>query len=159
MSKVICVDANFVVFLVQATSETSPFIVLWDEWRRGCEASPKDLASPLGQEQNYQIIAPTLFGYEITNVFHRMSVAGQILPEEAEQLLEEALNLGITLYGDRALHERALALARSLNLRAAYDAHYLALSERLNAQFYTSDKRLFNSVKDTITWIHLVKSN
>lgn len=141
MSKIICVDANFVVFLVQAISETSPFIVLWDEW----------------QERSYHIIAPTLFGYEVTNVFHRMSVAGQILPEEAEQLLEEALNLGITLYGDKALHERALALARSLDLPAAYDAHYLALSERFNAEFYTSDKRLFNSVKDKITWIHLVK--
>ena len=141
MPKVICVDANFVILLVLATSETSPFIVLWDEW----------------QEQNYQIIAPTLFGYEVTNVFHRMSLAGQISPEEAEQLLEEALNLGITLYGDKALHERALALARSLNLSAAYDAHYLALAESINAEFYTSDKRLFNSVKDTITWINLVK--
>ena len=139
--KVICVDANFAVFLVQAASETSPFIVLWDEW----------------QKQGYQIIAPTLFGYEVTNVFHRMSVAGQILPEEAEQLLEEALNLGVTLYGDRNLHSSASALAKSLNLRAAYDAHYLALSERFNAEFYTSDKRLFNSVKDTISWIHLVK--
>ena len=139
--KVICVDANFVVFLVQAASETSPFIVLWDEW----------------QERSHQIIAPTLFGYEVTNVFHRMSVAGQILPQEAEQLLEEALNLGITLYGDRNLHSSASALAKSLNLRAAYDAHYLALSERFNAEFYTSDKRLFNSVKDTISWIHLVK--
>ena len=139
--KVICVDANFVVFLVQAASETSPFIVLWDEW----------------QERSHQIIAPTLFGYEVTNVFHRMSVAGQILPQEAEQLLEEALNLGIILYGDRNLHSSASALAKSLNLRAAYDAHYLALSERFNAEFYTSDKRLFNSVKDTISWIHLVK--
>ena len=100
MSKIVCVDANFVVFLVQAASETSPFIVLWDEWRK----------------QSRQIIAPTLFGYEVTNVFHRMSVAGQILPEEAEQLLEEALNLGITLYGDKALHKRASALAKSLNL-------------------------------------------
>lgn len=141
MSKMICVDANFVVFLVQATSETSPFILLWDEW----------------QKQNDRVIAPTLFGYEVTNVFHRMSLAGQISSEEAEQLLEEALNLGITLYGDKALHQRALALAKTLNLSAAYDAHYLALSERFNAEFYTSDKRLFNSVKDTITWIHLVK--
>ena len=141
MSKVICVDANFIVFLVQATSETSPFIILWDEW----------------QKQSDRVIAPTLFGYEVTNVFYRMSVAGQILPEEAEQLLEEALNLGITFYGDRNLHERAFALAKSLNLHAAYDAHYLALSERFNAKFYTSDKRLFNSVKDTISWIYLVK--
>ena len=138
---VICVDANFVVKLVQANSETSPFIVLWDEW----------------QERNRQIIAPTLLGYEVTNVFHRMSIAGQILPEEAEQLLEDALSLGISLSGDKALHERALILARSLNLPAAYDAHYLALAEKFNAEFYTSDKRLFNSVNNTLSWIHLVR--
>ena len=85
------------------------------------------------------------------------SLAGQISPEVAEQLLEDAFNLEIILYGDRNLHRRAMALAKSLNLPAAYDAHYLALSERFNAEFYTSDKRLFNSVKDTITWIHLVR--
>ncbi len=138
---VICVDANFVVKLVQANSETSPFIVLWDEW----------------QERNRQIIAPTLLGYEVTNVFHRMSIAGQISPEEAEQLLEDAVSLGISLSGDKALHERALILARSLNLPAAYDAHYLALAEKFNAEFYTSDKRLFNSVNNTLSWIHLVR--
>ena len=138
---VICVDANFVVKLVQANSETSPFIVLWDEW----------------QERNRQIIAPTLLGYEVTNVFHRMSRAGQISPEEAEQLLDDALSLGISLSGDKALHERALILARTLNLPAAYDAHYLALAEKFNAEFYTSDKRLFNSVNNTLSWIHLVR--
>ena len=138
---VICVDANFIVKLVQANSETSPFIVLWDEW----------------QERNRQIIAPTLLGYEVTNVFHRMSIAGQISPEEAEPLLEDALSLGISLSGDKALHERALILARSLNLPAAYDAHYLALAEKFNALFYTSDKRLFNSVNNTLSWIHLVR--
>ena len=114
---------------------------MWDEW----------------QERNRQIIAPTLLGYEVTNVFHRMSIAGQISPEEAEQLLEDALSLGISLSGDKALHERALILARSLNLPAAYDAHYLALAEKFNALFYTSDKRLFNSVNNTLSWIHLVR--
>ena len=114
MSKVICVDANFVVLLVQAASETSPFIVLWDEW----------------QKQSYQIIAPTLFGYEVTNVFHRMSVAGQILPEEAEQLLEEALNLGITLYGDKALHKRAFVLAKTLNLHVTLTMLIILLCQR-----------------------------
>ncbi len=138
--RVICVDANFVVFLVQADSETSPFIVLWEEW----------------QEQNRRIIAPTLFCYEVTNVFHRMSLAGQISLEEAEQLLQDALNLRITLYGDKALHQRALTLAKNLNLTAAYDTHYLALAEKFNAEFYTSDRRLFNSVKDVIPWINLV---
>ena len=143
MPEIICVDANFIVRLLSDPPDVISYGNLWRQWKRA----------------GNRIIAPTIYCYEVTNVFHRMSVAGQISPEEAEQLLEEALNLGISLYGDKALHKRALALARTLNLPAAYDAHYLALSERFNAEFYTSDKRLFNSVKDTITWIHLVRSN
>ncbi|MDJ0744584.1 MAG: type II toxin-antitoxin system VapC family toxin [Xenococcaceae cyanobacterium MO_167.B27] len=140
MPEIICVDANFIVRLLSAPPNAISYNNLWRQWKT------------VGN----QIIAPTIYCYEVTNVFHRMSLAGQILPEEAEQLLESALNLGITLYGDKALHQRALILARSLNLSAAYDAHYLALSERFNAEFYTSDRRLFNTVKDTFSWINLV---
>ncbi|BAZ45402.1 hypothetical protein NIES4102_24240 [Chondrocystis sp. NIES-4102] len=141
MLKIICADANFIVRLLSDPPNATSYSNLWRQWK----------------STGSQIIAPTIYCYEVTNVFHRMSLANQILPEDAEQLLEEALNLGITLYGDKALHKQAFTLARNLNLSAAYDAHYLALSERFNAEFYTSDKRLFNSVKDTITWIHLVK--
>lgn len=140
MSKIICVDANFIVRLLSAPPNVISYNNLWRQWKSAGD----------------QVIAPTIYCYEVTNVFHRMSFTGQISAEEAEQLLEEALNLGIILYGDKALHQRTLILARSLNLSATYDAHYLALSERFDAEFYTSDKRLFNSVKDTISWIHLV---
>ncbi len=141
MLKIICADANFIVRLLSDPPNATSYSNLWRQWKSA----------------GSQIIAPTIYCYEVTNVFHRMSLAGQISSEEAEQLLEEALNLGITLYGDKVLHKRALVLAKTLNLSAAYDAHYLALSEKFDAEFYTSDKRLFNSVKDTITWIHLVK--
>ncbi len=141
MPETICVDANLIVGLLSAPPNAISYNNLWRQWKRA----------------GNQIIAPTIYCYEVTNVFHRMSVAGQISPEEAEQLLEDAFNLGISLYGDKALHERALALARSLNLPATYDAHYLALAEKFNAEFYTSDKRLFNRVKDTLSWIHLVR--
>jgi predicted nucleic acid-binding protein len=139
-NKTICVDASFVVRLVTSESEDSPFIVLWDQW----------------QTDQYLIVAPTLFYYEITNALHRYVLAGQLQPESAAQNLEDALNLGITLYGDSLLHKRAFTLARSLNLSAAYDSHYLALAEQLKADFYTTDKRLYNAVKDTFSWIHLL---
>lgn len=124
--KHICVDANFVVKLLNSRSETSPYLTLWDEWER----------------KHYEIIAPTLFCYEITNVFHRMRLACLILDSEAEQALTDALDLPITLYGDRQLHQQALSLAKQYNLPATYDSHYLALAERFNADFYTADKRL-----------------
>jgi predicted nucleic acid-binding protein len=82
-------------------------------------------------------------------------VAGQLLPEEADQALEYVLNLKITLYGEATLHLRTLNLARKLTLPATYDAHYLALAEQIEADFYTADRQLFNAVHTTLPWVHL----
>ena len=140
MAQTICVDASFVVRLVTSSSETSPFMVLWEQW----------------QSENASIIAPSLLDYEVTNVFHRLRRAEEISSEEAEASLTDALSLNIDLCGDRQLHEESLALAQKLSLPATYDAHYLALAQRFEADFYTADKKLFNSVKALLTWIKLV---
>ncbi|BAY77359.1 hypothetical protein NIES25_38210 [Nostoc linckia NIES-25] len=139
--KIICVDANFVVKLIVNPLETSPYLTLWDEW----------------EQTQTQIIAPTLLCYEVTNVFHRMKLAKQLLSTEAQQCLNNALNLAIQFYSDRQLHQQAWEIAQQLNLSAAYDAHYLALAQRFQADFYTGDKRLYNSVNSALPWIHLVE--
>jgi predicted nucleic acid-binding protein len=139
--QMICVDANFVVKLINSSSETSPYLKLWDNW-----------------EQNQtQIIAPTLLCYEVTNVFHRMQLAKQLLNTEAQESLNNALNLPIQFYGDWQLHQQAWNIAQQFNLPATYDAHYLALAQRFQADFYTGDKRLFNKVHSFLLWIHLVE--
>lgn len=138
-TEVICVDASFVVRLATSGTALYSFRDLWNEW----------------QSAGYTKVAPTLFYYEITNALHRYVVAGQLLPEEADQALEYVLNLEITLYGEATLHLRALNLARKLTLPATYDAHYLALAEQLEADFYTADRRLFNAVHITLPWVHL----
>lgn len=61
----------------------------------------------------------------------------------------------ITLYGDRDLHRRALSLAKQLSLPAAYDAHYLALAERLNAELWTADRCLAERAQPTMPWVNL----
>ncbi len=139
--KISCIDANFVVKLVNNPSETSSYLTLWDRW----------------EQSQTQIIAPTLLCYEVTNVFHRMRRAGQLLDTEAQQSLNNALNLPIRFYGDLQIHQQALEIAQQFNLPAAYDAHYLALAQRFQAVLYTGDKRLFNKVHPTFTWIHLVQ--
>ena len=90
-------------------------------------------------------------------MFHRMRRAGQLLDIEAQESLNNALNLPISLYGDRQLHQQAFEIAQQFNLPAAYDSHYLALAQRFQADFYTGDKRLFNTVRSTLPWIHLVE--
>lgn len=136
-----CVDANFVVKLVNTPSETSPYLTLWDQW----------------EQDQTQIIAPTLLCYEVTNVFHRMKRAGQLLEAEAQQALSNALSLSIRFHNERQLHQRAFDLAHQLNLPATYDAHYLALAQKFQADFYTGDKRLFNTVHSSLPWVHLIQ--
>jgi hypothetical protein len=45
---------------------------------------------------------------------------------------------------------------RPLSLPAAYDAHYLALAERVGAEFWTTDRRLANKVREALPWVHLL---
>ena len=139
----VCADANFIIRLVSSQTDNSAFITLWEEWRGN----------------QITVVAPTLFYYEVTNALYRMSKAGQMTIEQAKDALIDALSFNITLYGDRQLpnfHQTAFELANQFNLPASYDAHYLALAQRLNCHFYTGDKRLYNTVKNQISWIILV---
>ncbi len=51
------------------------------------------------------------------------------------------------------LHARALALALRYAQPQAYDAHYLALAESLNCEFWTADERLYRALRGELTWV------
>ena len=131
----VCVDASFLLRLLESDEVGSTFIRLWTEWHRDAR----------------QLVAPTLLYYEVANALYRYIVHGELLPQEAAEALDAMLRLDIILYGDAALHRRALELAARFSLPAAYDAHYLALAERLGAELWTADRRLTNAVN--LPWV------
>ena len=132
-SDVICTDANFIVRLV-SREPPNRYRKLWNQW----------------QDLGCTLVAPALIYYEISNALHRTTIVRELLPERASQALEAALNLNIRLYSDAELHQHALTLARQLTLPATYDAHYLALAQRLGAEFWTADRRLVQAVQATL---------
>lgn len=91
---------------------------------------------------------------EVAGALHRYVVQGRLSPDEAEALLDMALRLDIELNSDSRLHRRAIQLASAFSLPAAYDAHYLALAERLGAEFWTADTRLVRAVQSHLPWVH-----
>lgn len=137
----VCVDASFVIRLLESGEPDSAAIRLWVEWH----------------EAERPVVAPTLLYYEVTNALRRYVAHGMLLPQEADKLLDTALKLDITLYGDAELHRRALKLAKAFSLAAAYDAHYLALAERLGAEFWTADKRLVQAVQKAMPCVRLLE--
>ena len=136
-SSTVCVDASLVVRLVESGTYEAPAVRLWTEWHEtGCS-----------------VVAPTLLYYEVSNAMRRYVVHGELLPEEAAEALEAALDLDIALYGNADLHRRALELADHLALPAAYDAHYLALAEAFGADLWTADLRLVKTVGEILPWV------
>ena len=135
----ICLDASFVVRFLVSEETAAITDALWVEWHHA----------------GRRLVAPTLLYYEVSNALHRYERAGILSPEEVIDLLDIALSLDITLYGDADLHRQALILAEGLGLPAAYDAHYLALAERLNADFWTADRRLASATAH-MPWVRVL---
>jgi predicted nucleic acid-binding protein len=135
----ICADASFVVQLL-VDVENQTLRASWTQW----------------QNEGRLLIAPTLFYYEVTNALYRYQRSQMLSESAVHNALELALNAPIQLHGDAALHARALHLATDYSLPATYDAHYLALAERMGAELWTLDRRLYRSVSH-LSWVHTVE--
>jgi predicted nucleic acid-binding protein len=139
-SSAICCDANLLYRLLtgQQSQETTE---LWTEWR----------------DDRREFIAPQLLRYEVANALYQSQRARKTDARQAKIAMTALLNMPIRLLSDADLHVDALELATRYGLSAAYDAHYLAVALRGNAEFWTADRRLFNSVRQRLNWVHLTE--
>jgi predicted nucleic acid-binding protein len=135
----VCVDANLVLRLV-ADPADKPIQHLWEKW----------------DSERRQLAAPTLLYYEVANALYRYHNLGYLSASAVQLAFRAALALPIELHGEPDLHWRALSLADKFSLPAAYDAHYLALAELLEGEFWTADGRLARTVQPSLPWVHLV---
>lgn len=137
-SSPVCCDANLVVRLVtRANDET--IRPMWLQWRR----------------EGRSIVAPRLLRYEVVNAIHRLRLARKLDDVSAPAVLRAAVALPIQFSDDDNMHDHTLDLAYRLGLPASYDAHYLALAERLGVELWTADERLYNSVRHQLSWVRL----
>jgi predicted nucleic acid-binding protein len=134
----ICVDASLVIPLVADPADTA-IENLWDGWIAAGRT----------------ITAPRLLYYEVANGLYRCIAPGTLTAEAVRQALAAVLALPIQINHDVELHNAAVAMAARFSLPAAYDAHYLALSERLGAEFWTADRRLVRAVQAALPWVRL----
>ena len=133
----VCVDASCVISLV--TGQNPAVEKQFLEWNRS----------------QVHFVAPNLLFYEVTNGLYRYAFEGILSRGAIELALEAALGLGIRLYGDDAVHRSAVRIASDLALSATYDAHYLALADRLGIELWTIDKRLERTARKKFPGIRL----
>ena len=135
-SSPLCLDASIVVRRLTSTSapETDR---LWEQWRA----------------EDRGFVAPFLLRYEVTNALYRMRFAANIDDAQLQAGLRALIGMRVRLFTSDDLHVEAIAFARAYQLKAAYDAHYLALADRLGVELWSSDERLFNSVRHRLPWV------
>lgn len=131
-----CVDASVIVGLV-SHDQPKKLRGRWKQWR----------------QSGLRLSAPALLFTEVSNAIYRYERAGVLSPATATRFLDLALSVPVELYEDAELHRDALRLARRFALPASYDAHYLALAERLGVPFWTLDQRLIRTVGGELPWV------
>jgi predicted nucleic acid-binding protein len=134
----ICIDASLVVGLV-AHPHRDQLRALWQSWQRN----------------GLRIAAPRLLLFEVTNAIYRYERQSQLKASSADRFLRMACSLPLDLLGENDLHPEAVRFSRRFSLPATYDAHYLALADRLGAEFWTADRRLVRAIAGRLDWIHL----
>ena len=92
-----------------------------------------------------ELYAPLLWEYEVASALRRMTTLGLLSAVSAESALGRLLDLPIErVPPEPRTHRAAMQWADRLGHRVAYDAQYMALAERLGAEFWTADRRLAN---------------
>lgn len=87
--------------------------------------------------------APALCDVEVMAVLRRGLLGGFLGPHRALQAIEDLRDLPLARHGHQLLLERILLLRENFS---AYDAAYVALAERLEAELLTDDRRLARAV-------------
>lgn len=98
---------------------------------------------------------PELFYIECANIFWKKKQRGVCSESEAVQALSDLLALPLISTAHAVLAVEALKLALAWDI-TAYDACYLALSERLAVPFVTADQKLERRLAGTgrpIIWL------
>ncbi|MCX6067030.1 MAG: type II toxin-antitoxin system VapC family toxin [Chloroflexi bacterium] len=96
--------------------------------------------------------APRLWMSETTSALRAWLAQKVITADEAEQALRSIHRLRVEIIDeDEDLCLRALELAEKLGQSKAYDAIYLALAEKLSADFWTAANRARDL---NLPWVH-----
>lgn len=134
----VCVDASILIKLAAPEPDRPLALALWQRWL----------------DADRQLVAPYLLSFEVTSVIWQKARRHVVSAEEARTMVEKLLELRVRLLDPPNLSLHAFDLAARFRLPTSYDAHYLALAEMLDGEYWTADERLYNSVRADFAYIH-----
>jgi predicted nucleic acid-binding protein len=98
------------------------------------------------------LLTPTLFDYEIANALRVAVTRHRLSEQDAAAALADFAQYAIIRYDFSGISSRTFDLSGQ-HQRSAYDSAYMALAQAQGVWFFTGDKRLFNAVGQTLSWV------
>ena len=139
-SNSVCVDASVAVAWLSYEQHTASANALRREWR----------------DKGVQMVGPPLFHAEVISTLRQHVYFKRILPEEGEEAFSIYLDIPIRIIDKQEVYRKAWELAKEFDLPRTYDMQYLAVAELEDCEFWTSDKRLANSLQGKVKRIRWV---
>lgn len=102
------------------------------------------------------MIAPPLLPVEVTNTLRQRIRQGTLTLAQARERLRVFLAYRVWFVAPADLYERSLLLADAQNLRAVYDAQYLALAEIEGCECWTADQRLLRALATPLPFARFI---
>ena len=106
-------------------------------------------------EGKIELIAPTLFPYEILSAVNVAINRKRIGEAAGYRAINYIISLGIELRSFDDLIEPTFQMARHYRL-SPYDCAYMALAEKEKCDLLTGDSRLFNAIMNQLAWVRWI---
>lgn len=90
-------------------------------------------------------------------MLYQITKKSQLSRETVVEAIQALNRLPMQLYSDAELHGSAFAIAKELGLGTTYDAHYLALANILNCEFWTRDAKLARAAQGKYKRVRLLE--
>jgi predicted nucleic acid-binding protein len=90
-------------------------------------------------------------------VYQRLRT-GEISERHAGEALSRFLELNVQLVEPTGIYQTAVSISRAHRLTTTYDSLYVAVALHLEADLWTSDRRLKASLGARFPWVRLIES-
>lgn len=106
-----------------------------------------------GLSQDRRLVGPPLLVAEATNAVYQRFRRGEMTGDDADRFVAHIWNQPVALLSPPDLTERAYRFVRRHRLANVYDSHYVVLAQALGVEFWTGDRRMFNSLQTVAPWV------
>lgn len=94
---------------------------------------------------------PEFFYYEVASGISKAVARGNISKEEGEESLDGILGIDMETYSLPDV--KTVYSLSQIHRRSIYDCLYLLLAQRLDLEFWTADKKLYDAVKNRLQFV------